>query len=148
LADAVHSPETDAAAGAHRSGYVGSDIGFARRPAEQRLEMPAQPLVTRRSRPAPESDGQLRFLLIFGASVITTLIAAHAMMNGFFTGGVNALEWIAVTLFAVNFCYLGIAAYTGVAGTIVLLLSPKAPPPSKDLPNRNSRTAIVIALYQ
>jgi len=152
-ADAVrspgpHSPEKDAATGAHRTGYVGSDIGFARRPAEQRLEMPAQPLVTRRSRPAPESDGQLRFLFIFGASVITTLIAAQAMMNGFFTGGVNALEWIAVTLFAINFCYLGIAAYTGVAGTIVLLLSPKAPPPSKDLPNRNTKTAIVIALYQ
>ena len=51
-------------------------------------------------------------------------------------------------LFAVNFCYLGIAAFTGVAGTIVLLTSPKPPPPSKELPKRQRRTAIIIAIYQ
>lgn len=148
LADAGHSPGKVGANDAPRTGYIGSDAGYARRPPEQRLEMPAQPLVTRRSRPAPESDGRWRFLVILAASLTTTFFAAQAMMNGFFAGGVNTLEWIAVGLFSINFCYLGIAAYTGLAGTIVLLASPKAAPLSKSPPTRNSKTAIVIALYQ
>lgn len=130
------------------TGYVASDAGFARRPPEQRLEMPAQPLVTRRSRPHPERDGKWRFLLILAASCITTFFAAQAMMAGFLPGGVNALEWLAIGLFSANLCYLGIAAYTGLAGTLVLLFSPKPPPLSNKPLASSSKTAIVIALYQ
>lgn len=145
--DVAHSPVEDTSSAA-RSSYVGHDTGFARRPPEQRLEMPAQPLVTRRSRPAPERDGKWRFLLILAASLTTTFFAAQAMMAGFFAGGVNALEWLAIGLFSVNLAYLGIAAYTGVAGTLVLLFSPKAPPLSNKPLTSSSKTAIVIALYQ
>ncbi len=135
-------------AGTSRTGYVGSDAGFARRPPEQRLEMPAQPLITRRSRPQPERDGKWRFLLIVAASLTTTFFAAQAMMAGFFAGGVNVLEWLAIGLFSANFFYLGVAAYTGFAGTLVLLFSPKAPPQSSEPLVSTSKTAIVIALYQ
>ena len=145
----AHTPVHNASStGTVRTGYVASDAGFARRPPEQRLEMPAQPLVTRRSKPAPESDGKWRFLVILACSLTTTFFAAEAMLSGFAAGGLNYLEWLAVALFAVNFAYLGIAAYTAVAGTIVLLTSPRAPPPSAELPTQNSRTAIIIALYQ
>ena len=82
------------------------------------------------------------------ASLVTTFFAAQAMMAGFFAGGVNALEWLAIILFSLNLFYLGIAAYTGLAGTIVLLLSPKPPPPSSEPLKSDSKTAIVIALYQ
>ena len=41
-----------------------------------------------------------------------------------------------------------VAAMTSLVGTIVLLLSPKPPPPSRELPTKGSLTAIVIALYQ
>jgi len=131
-----------------RTAYVASDAGYARRPPEQRLDMPPQPLITRRSRPHPERDGKWRFLLIVAASVTTTFFAAQAMMNGFLTGGVNALEAFAITLFAANFFYLGIVAYTGVAGTLVLLFSPKPPPNSNKPVTSGNKTAIVIALYQ
>lgn len=141
-------PGNDVDAGAARTTYVGADAGFARRPPEQRLEMPPQPLITRRSRPQPERDGKWRFLLIVAASLTTTFFAAQAMMSGFFAGGVNALEWLAIGLFSANLFYLGIAAYTGVAGTIVLLCSPKAPPQSREPLVSTSKTAIVIALYQ
>ncbi|MEY4785824.1 MAG: glucans biosynthesis glucosyltransferase MdoH, partial [Pseudomonadota bacterium] len=145
----AHTPVHNASStGTVRTGYVASDAGFARRPPEQRLEMPAQPLVTRRSKPAPESDGKWRFLVILACSLTTTFFAAQAMLSGFAAGGLNYLEWLAVALFAVNFAYLGIAAYTAVAGTIVLLTSPRAPPPSAELPTQNSKTAIIIALYQ
>ncbi len=145
----AHTPVHNASStGTVRTGYVASDAGFARRPPEQRLEMPAQPLVTRRSKPAPESDGKWRFLVILACSLTTTFFAAEAMLSGFAAGGLNYLEWLAVALFAVNFAYLGIAAYTAVAGTLVLLTSPRAPPPSAELPTQNSRTAIIIALYQ
>ena len=149
LESVAHKPLEDlSATGAVRPSYIASDAGFARRPPEQRLDMPAQPLVTRRSRPAPESDGKWRFLVILASSLTTTFFAAQAMLAGFAAGGLNYLEWLAVGLFAVNFAYLGIAAFTGVAGTIVLLTSPRIPPPAAELPTRNSKTAIIIALYQ
>ncbi|MEZ6031091.1 MAG: glucans biosynthesis glucosyltransferase MdoH [Hyphomonadaceae bacterium] len=131
-----------------RTSYIGSDVGFARRPPEQRLEMPAQPLATKRSKPEPETDGRWRFLVIFGCSVITTALAAQAMLSGFSAGGINALEWLAVGLFAFNFCYLGIAAFTGAAGTLVLLTTPKPPPLSKKPSGKGSLTAIIIPIYQ
>lgn len=127
---------------------MASDAGYARRPPEQRLEMPAQPLVTRRSRPAPERDGKWRFLVIVALSFTTTYFAAQAMLAQFGAGGVNWLEWLAVGIFAINFGYLGIAAFTGLAGTLVLLASPRIPAPSAELPTKNSKTAIIIALYQ
>jgi membrane glycosyltransferase len=127
---------------------VSSDAGFAHRPPEQRLIMPAQPLSARRSRPSPETDGRWRFLVILSCSVITTTLAAQAMLAGFATGGVNALEWLAVFLFCVNFGYLGIAAFTGAAGALILLGSPRPPPASKTPPATNSLTAIVIPIYQ
>ncbi len=132
-----------------RSSFAyGCDAGFAQRPPEQRLEMPAQPLATRRSRPERESDGQWRFLVIFACAVTVTGFAAQAMLSTFSGGGVNALEWTAVALFATNFCYLSVAAFTGLFGTLVLLTSPKAPPPSRVLPTKGNLTAIIIALYQ
>jgi len=146
-ASVVHQSVQDAANSGLKQG-AGFDAGFARRPPEQRLGMPAQPLSTQRSRPERETDGGLRFLLIFGCAVAVTGFAAQAMLSTFSAGGVNALEWTAVGLFAINFCYLGIAAFTGVAGTIVLLASPKAPPPSRTLPTKGNMTAIIIALYQ
>ena len=48
--------------GDDRASYIAADAGFARRPPEQRLDMPAQPLVTKRSRPERETDGKWRFL--------------------------------------------------------------------------------------
>jgi membrane glycosyltransferase len=146
-ASVVHQSFQDATNSGLKQG-AGFDAGFARRPPEQRLGMPAQPLSTQRSRPERETDGGLRFLLIFGCAVAVTGFAAQAMLSTFSAGGVNALEWTAVGLFAINFCYLGIAAFTGVAGTIVLLASPKAPPPSRTLPTKGNMTAIIIALYQ
>lgn len=142
------APVPDTGPASARTAYVASDIGYARRPPEQRLEMPPQPLATRRSRPTPERDGKWRFFLIIAASLTTTFLAAQAMMSGFFTGGVNTLEALAITLFAANFFYLGIAAYTGVAGTLVLLFSPKPPPQSNRPITSGSKTAIIIALYQ
>ena len=146
-ASVVHQSFQDATNSGLKQG-AGFDAGFARSPPEQRLDMPAQPLSTQRSRPERETDGGLRFLLIFGCAVAVTGFAAQAMLSTFSAGGVNALEWTAVGLFAINFCYLGIAAFTGVAGTIVLLASPKAPPPSRTLPTKGNMTAIIIALYQ
>ncbi len=132
-----------------RSSFAfGCDAGFARRPPEQRLDMPAQPLSTRRSKPERETDGGWRFLVIAARALTVTGFASRAMLSTFSAGGVNVLEWIAVVLFAVNFGYLSIAAFTGVAGTIILLASPKAPPPSKDVPTKGNLTAIIIALYQ
>lgn len=142
------APLQDIGPASARTAYVASDIGYARRPPEQRLDMPPQPLATRRSRPAPERDGKWRFFLIIAASLTTTFFAAQAMMSGFFAGGVNLLESLAITLFAANFFYLGIAAYTGVAGTLVLLFSPKPPPQSNTPITSGSKTAIIIALYQ
>ncbi|MEQ1608662.1 MAG: glucans biosynthesis glucosyltransferase MdoH [Hyphomonadaceae bacterium] len=147
LASPVHQSVHEAANTRLNQGE-GPDAGFARRPPEQRLGMPAQPLSTQRSRPERERDGGLRFLLIFACAVGVTGFTAQAMLSTFSAGGVNALEWTAVGLFAINFCYLGIAAFTGVAGTIVLLASPKAPRPSKALPTKGNMTAIIIALYQ
>jgi len=144
----AHSPGGSHSASAIRTAYQASDAGFARRPPEQRLDMPAQPLVARRSRPAPERDGKWRFLVILACSLVTTFFAAQAMLSGFAAGGLNWLEWLAVAIFAINFAYLGIAAFTGAAGTLVLLTSPRIPPPTADLPTRNSKTAIIIALYQ
>ena len=144
----TQAPVEGSLAATARTGYVASDAGFARRPPEQRLDMPAQPLVTRRSRPAPERDGKWRFLVILACSLTTTFFAAQAMLSGFAAGGLNYLEWFAVGLFAVNFAYLGIAAFTAVAGTMVLLTSPRIPAPTAELPTQNSKTAIIIALYQ
>ena len=132
-----------------RSSFAfGCDAGFARRPPEQRLEMPAQPLVTRRSKPERETDGRWRFLVILACAVTVTGFAAQAMLSTFSAGGVNVLEWIAVAIFAINFCYLSVAAFTGVAGTLILLASPRPPAPSKELPTKGNLTAIIIALYQ
>ena len=92
LESVAHKPLEDlSATGAVRPGYIASDAGFARRPPEQRLDMPAQPLVTRRSRPAPESDGKWRFLVILASSLTTTFFAAQAMLAGFAAGGLNYL---------------------------------------------------------
>lgn len=126
----------------------GCDAGFARRPPEQRLDMPAQPLVTRRSKPERETDGRWRFLVILACAVTVSGFASQAMLSTFSAGGVNALEWIAVAIFAVNFCYLSVAAFTGVAGTLILLASPKPPAQSRELPTKGNLTAIIIALYQ
>jgi len=132
-----------------RSSFAfGCDAGFARRPPEQRLEMPAQPLAASRSKPERETDGRWRFLVIFACAVAVTGFAAQAMLSTFSAGGVNPLEWTAVGLFAANFCYLSIAAFTGLFGTLVLLASPRTPPPSRDLPTKGNVTAIIIALYQ
>lgn len=132
-----------------RSSFAfGCDAGFGRRPPEQRLDMPAQPLTTRRSRPERETDGGWRFLVILAGAVTVTGFAAQAMLSTFASGGVNWLEWIAVGLFSVNFCYLAVAAITGLMGTLVLLTSPRIPPPSRDLPTKGNLTAIIIALYQ
>ena len=131
-----------------RTAYVASDAGFARRPPEQRLDMPPQPLSTRRSMPERETDGRWRFLIILACSLTTTALACQAMLSGFSAGGLNPLEWLAVGLFAANFCYLGIAAFTGAAGTVVLLFSPKPPPLSKTPPTKGSLTAIIIPIYQ
>ena len=87
LESVAHKPLEDlSATGAVRPSYIASDAGFARRPPEQRLDMPAQPLVTRRSRPAPESDGKWRFLVILASSLTTTFFAAQAMLAGFAAG--------------------------------------------------------------
>jgi len=132
-----------------RSSFTfGCDAGFGRRPPEQRLDMPAQPLVTRRSKPGPETDGRWRFLIILGSAIALALVATQAMLSTFALGGVNALEWAVIAIFFFNFGYLSVAAITSLVGTIVLLVSPKAPPPSKELPTKGSLTAIVIALYQ
>ena len=131
-----------------RTAYVASDAGFARRPPEHRLDMPPQPLSARRSMPERENDGRWRFLIILACSLTTTTLACQAMMSGFSAGGLNPLEWLAVGLFAANFCYLGIAAFTGAAGTVVLLFSPKPPPLSKTPPTKGSLTAIIIPIYQ
>jgi hypothetical protein len=82
-------------AGIGRTGYVAADAGFARRPPEQRLDMPAQPLVTRRSRPERETDGKWRFLIIVFGAVVATLFSGHAMLSSFSAGGVNGFEWTA-----------------------------------------------------
>ena len=68
----VGHPDTQdvAQAGSARTGYVAADTGFARRPPEQRLDMPAQPLLTRRSRPEYETDGKWRFLILVAGAVI------------------------------------------------------------------------------
>ncbi len=139
---------TDVTLANARTAYVASDAGFARRPPEQRLDMPPQPLSTRRSMPERETDGRWRFLIILACSLTTTGLASQAMLSGFSAGGLNPLEWLAVMLFAINFCYLGIAAFTGAAGTIVLLASPKPPPLSKTPPAKGSLTAIIIPIYQ
>ncbi len=132
-----------------RSSFAfGCDAGFSRKPPEQRLSMPAQPLVTRRSRPEPETDGQWRFLIILGSAIAISLMATQAMLSTFSLGGVNAMEWAVIAIFFFNFGYLSVAAMTSLVGTIVLLLSPKPPPPSRELPTKGSLTAIVIALYQ
>ena len=145
----AHQSVTGSPVSTARSSFAfGCDAGFARRPPEQRLDMPAQPLVTRRSRPEPETDGRWRFLVILGSAIAVTTIASQAMLSTFAAGGVNALEWAAVALFFVNFGYLSVAAITSLVGTIVLLASPRAPPPAKDVPTKGSLTAIVIALYQ
>lgn len=134
---------------ARRSSFaIGNDVGFSHYPAEERLEMPAQPLSARRSPPERETDGRWRFLVIFACAVTVAALASQAMLSTFSTGGVNILEWIAVTLFAINFGYLSIAAFTGLAGTLVLLASPRPPPPSQEIPASGSLTAIIIALYQ
>lgn len=127
---------------------AGPDAGFARRPPEQRLDMPAQPLVTRLSKPERETDGRWRFLFILAGAVSTTTAASQAMLAGFAPGGVNALEWVAVILFFFNFGWLATAALTGFAGTVSLLFAPRIAPPSKALPDKGHLTAIVIALYQ
>jgi membrane glycosyltransferase len=127
---------------------AGSDAGFARRPPEQRLEMPAQPLSTRRSKPERETDGQWRFLFILAGAIAITTFASQAMLAGFKPGGVNVLEWAAVILFFFNFGWLATASLTGVAGTISLLFQPKLPPPSKELPDKGNLTAIIIPIYQ
>ncbi len=127
---------------------AGPDAGFARRPPEQRLDMPAQPLVTRLSKPERETDGRWRFLFILAGAVSTTTAASQAMLAGFAPGGVNALEWAAVILFFFNFGWLATAALTGFAGTVSLLFAPKIAPPSKALPDKGHLTAIIIALYQ
>lgn len=132
-----------------RSSFAfGCDAGFNRRPPEQRLDMPAQPLITRRSQPEPETDGRWRFLIILGSAIALSAIATQAMLSTFSLGGVNPLEWAVIAIFFFNFGYLSVAAITSLVGTIVLLVSPKPPPPSKQLPTKGSLTAIVIALYQ
>ena len=115
---------------ARPSSTVGSDAGFSRRPPEQRLEMPAQPLLTRRSRPERETDGKWRFLIIVAGAVIATAFAGQAMLGSFAAGGVNGFEWTAVGIFTANFFYLSVAALTCFAGAMILLTSPKPPPQS------------------
>ncbi|HOZ28152.1 MAG TPA: hypothetical protein PK080_12375, partial [Hyphomonadaceae bacterium] len=110
--------------------------------------MPAQPLLTRRSRPERETDGKWRFLIIVAGAVIATFFAGQAMLGSFAAGGVNGFEWTAVGIFSGNFFYLSVAALTCFAGAIILLTSPKPPPPSKELPTKGSLTAIIIAIYQ
>jgi membrane glycosyltransferase len=146
----VGHPDTQdvAQAGSARTGYVAADTGFARRPPEQRLDMPAQPLLTRRSRPEYETDGKWRFLILVAGAVIATLFAGQAMLGSFAAGGVNGFEWTAVGIFTANFFYLSVAALTCFAGALILLTSAKPPAPSKELPVKGSRTAIIIAIYQ
>ena len=146
----VGHPDTQdvAQAGSARTGYVAADTGFARRPPEQRLDMPAQPLLTRRSRPEYETDGKWRFLILVAGAVIATLFAGQAMLGSFAAGGVNGFEWTAVGIFTANFFYLSVAAFTCFAGALILLTSAKPPAPSKELPVKGSRTAIIIAIYQ
>jgi membrane glycosyltransferase len=127
---------------------AGPDAGFKLCPPEARLDMPQQPLRTKRTQPQHETDGRWRFLVIWIAACTLTFLAAQAMYSGFTPGGVNAFEWIAVGLFAANFCYLSIAACTGLMGSLVLLVSAKTPPLSKELPAKGSRTAIIVAIYQ
>jgi membrane glycosyltransferase len=140
--------DASVAAGSRIGHSSGPDAGFAKRPTEQRLEMPAQPLVTRRSLPERETDGRWRFLIILIGAIAITTCATQAMLVGFGPGGVNILEWIAVVLFFGNFGWLVTASLTGVAGTICLLAQPKLPPPSKALPDQGNLTAIIIPIYQ
>jgi membrane glycosyltransferase len=126
---------------------AGPDSGYARRPTEAPLAMPEQPLSTARTRPARETDGRWRFLIIFACALIVTAFAAQAMLATFQPGGINAFEWAAVVLFTLNFGWLSTAAGNGCAGTLVLLFSPKALAPSPAPSLKGSRTALVIALY-
>jgi hypothetical protein len=76
----VSEPPTSTA----RSSFAfGCDAGFNRRPPEQRLNMPAQPLITRRSEPEPETDGRWRFLIILGSAIALSVIATQAMLSTF-----------------------------------------------------------------
>ncbi len=126
---------------------AGSDSGYARRPPEAALPMPEQPLSIARTRPARETDGRWRFLVILTCALIVTAFAAQAMLATFQPGGINAFEWAAVIFFTLNFGWLSTAAGTGCAGTIALLFSPKHTLPSPTPSATSSRTALVIALY-
>ena len=120
-------------------------IGFARTPAEAPLDMPMQPLSCARTRPAYETDGRWRLLLIIAVSVLITSWGTREMMAGFAQDGINPLEWLAVVLFTINFFWLATAASTAFAGCMVLLRSKKSADPAGI--ETRSRTAIVIPLY-
>ena len=123
-------------------------------PPETPLAMPQQSLWQRRGRaPSPRTASRgvpFRRLLVFGATVALTAVAAYEMYEVLQVGGLTLLETAVLVLFVALFAWIALSFVSALIGFVVSLggarrtlgIDPAAPLPALD-----SRTALLLPTY-
>ena len=122
-------------------------------PAPAPLAMPAASLRSwsrseRRPRVDPKGWREPAFarLIAFGGMAAIALFGGYQMYKVVEAGGVTALEWLFLALFAVNFSWIALAFTTGVLGAGYLMWKGLTVKPI--LPDAlRERTAVVMPIY-
>ncbi|HEY6025440.1 MAG TPA: glucans biosynthesis glucosyltransferase MdoH [Pseudolabrys sp.] len=123
-------------------------------PPDAPLAMPQQSLWQRRGRaPSPRTAPRsvwFRRLLVFGAAIALTAIAAYEMYEVLQVGGLTVLETVVLVLFVALFAWIALSFISALCGFVVSLagagrtlgIDPTAP-----LPALAGRTALLLPTY-
>ncbi|XWN32804.1 MAG: glucans biosynthesis glucosyltransferase MdoH [Devosia sp.] len=120
-------------------------------PPHQPLAMPPQRVAWRNGPPlAPLRSGRDGFrvalarTLLVALTVCATVFAVSEMLAAVAVGGVTALEWALVSVFAVAFAWIAFSAANAVVGMIVRQRAPAQP---AQAPEGTGPTALVMPVY-
>ncbi|TBV75876.1 glucans biosynthesis glucosyltransferase MdoH [Pseudoxanthomonas winnipegensis] len=118
------------------------------------LEMPQQSLRTGklRSPPMPSSPPNmaLRRLYIFGGTLAITLVGLYQMFRVMATDGINLLEGLFLTLFALLFAWVSLSFCSALAGFLLIVTRRRRRlglRPEDPLPTPTVRTALLMPTY-
>jgi membrane glycosyltransferase len=123
---------------------------LASMPAREPLEMPTQSFSRfdrrRRHRPLPPPVNWrvwLARLAVFGGALGLTAYGAGEMHAVLAVGGVTALEWVLLILFATNFSWISLALTNAMVGLVAVSLYRSRP----RIVELSRRTAVVMPTY-
>ena len=123
-------------------------------PSEAPLAMPQQSLwQAPASQGSPETSPRLmplRRLIVFGASVALTAIAAQQMYEVLQVGGLTILETMILVLFVVMFAWIALSFVSAVIGFCSVLIGRRRTlgiDPAGPLPLLHTRTALLLPTY-